>query len=271
MASDHGLFNIVRRYLDEYCKKLKFEFITNVRAKYINKGKDLQYLKFLRDLIQKILDALNNLEMCIEADYSVLPMSNPLTESNDDFCPFGISRLTTDNWVTCPYRTLANNNIPCQVSSQIPNTNGGTSYCNHPDAVSNYFASRNNQGGNVGKLKGNSQNPFKKIGDRREVAVVFPTDNEVRNFLTNRLGYNKDQADQIVAQSQIPESKIDTNLSQFSNMQNNSSKTSDGRTVGQNQDLYSKKEQLVSALGDFAKTLNPQTIADLANKLSDIL
>lgn len=267
MSSDHGLFNVLKRYLDEYTRYLKWRFIKNFKEKYINREKDLRFLRFLRDLIDKIIQALENFQICIEADYMEVDVApNPLTDinNNSDMCPYGISSQVTSNWTSCPYRTLTNNNILCRVSDQVPNTNGRASYCNHPDAVNNYF---NVQSYNPQQNIGNILNKSSKIGDKNQVAVVFPTDNEVKNFLINSLGYSPTQAEQVVIEGQNNNSKIEGSLGKV----DTSEKTNDGRNTNLDKDLINRKNQLMSALGDCAKTLNPQTIADLANRLTDVL
>lgn len=284
LSSDHGLFALLARYIRDYFRKIRYQS-QKTKENYINKSRDLQFLRFLRDLIQKILDALENLELCIEDDFTMVETTpNPLSNftEREDECPYGINANTTDNFVNCPYRTMTNNDIPCRVNDRLPSNLGQfstnqTSYCLHPDAINNYFSPQNfNDTGNIGNIKGDYPGIGKKlrgtgepgrrlgepaVGDREQIAVTFPTDNEVRNFMVNRLGYSPDQADQMVAQSKVAsnEGKID-NIN-FSNL---------GSPTGSAENL-DKRQELMNALGDCAKTLSPQKIADLANRVTDIL
>jgi len=280
MSDDHGLFSLLRRYTDEYARYLKFRFINNFKKKYISRTKDIQFLKFLRDLIEKIIASLDAYEICVEDDYSITTTNNPLSnfDVNKDMCPYGVSSKVTNTWQDCPYRTFTNNDITCRVTEQVPNTNGRTSYCIHPEAIADYFGNqRYGDQGNLGKIKGAlpGTDPTNRVGDREEVAITFPTDNEMRNFFINRLGYSSSQADQILAESQVSKSegKIEMGLESLSDLglKDSSRKTLDGRTIDVNKDLVDKRAELMSALGDCAKTLNPKTIADLANRLTDIL
>lgn len=270
-SSDHGLFNILNRYIKDYARYLKWRFINNFKKKYINRTRDLQFLRFLRDLINKIIDSLENFEICVENDYSVIDNPNPLSDFqiSRDLCPFGQSSRATNGWVDCPYRTLSNNDIICRVNSQIPNQ-GNTSYCLHPDAINEYFGVQAyKRAENIGNIEGDYPGANRNIGDK-EIAVIFPTNNEVRNFMVNKLGFSKDQADQMVAESisSNKESTIDLGLN--IGIKDNSFESSNGLKTNISEDLINKRKQLMSSLGDCAKTLSPQNIADLANKLSDI-
>lgn len=281
LGSDHGLLDVLTRYILDYARYLRWQFIKNYREAYINKARDLQFLKFLRDLIQKILDSLENFELCVEDDYSIIDIpDNPLSnfqDPNEDFCPYGISAKVTEQWVKCPYRTENTNaKIVCRVSDQIPQMSR-TSFCNHPNAVSDYFSPQNfNNAGKIGNISGDlsgagkdkgkfNPNKLKNVlgrllaGDREEIAVVFPSTNELRNFFTNKLGYSPDQADQMLAESQAASSESKTDMSNLLGAQAGTTENTD------------KRQELMSALGDCAKTLSPQTIADLSNKISDIL
>lgn len=276
-SDDHGLFNLLRRYIEEYARYLKWRFIKNFREKYISKTRDLQFLKFVRDLIGKIIESLENIEICVEADYSINAIENPLSDfgSQADLCPYGISAKVTNDWADCPYRTLTNNDIVCRVNEKVTITNGRTSYCIHPDAIADYFdTQRYGDQGNLGKISGELPGSSSKLGDKEEIAITFPTDNEVRNFLINKLGYSQDQADQMIAESQSSskEGKIEvgSSLSDLTGG-NTSSTTTDGRVLNRNEDLIDKRKELMSALGDCAKTLSAGAVADLANRLKDIL
>lgn len=264
-SDDHGLFNLIERFCEEYARYLTFRFITNFKMKYISKAKDLSFLTFLRDLINKILQALENLELCIEADYTPVEADSPFGPANNpNVCPYGVDARVTNNWIDCPFRTLTNNDITCRVTTRIP---GGISYCNHPNAIRDYFGGGiGNRPGNIGNITGDypGVDLNKKLGDKNQVGIVFPTDNEVRNFLINHLGYAKDQADQMVAQSQVSvnEPNVDVSPMNYSNL---------GINDNNNVDNLDKRKALMTSLGDCAKSLNPKTIAELANKLSDIL
>lgn len=277
LSSDHGLFNLVENYIRDFSRFLRWKFLISFRKQYTNKIKDLQFLRFVRNLINKILLALENLELCLESDYTIVESNIPdrlkAFGENDNICPYGIGAKTTENWLKCPFRTL-DGQIVCAVSDRIPGVAGVISYCINPAAVRDYFAPQLfNQG--IGKLKNNypgavsGPNIKRKIGDSEEVAVIFPTDNEVRNFLINRMGYNTTLADQIISQAAKSENQplVDTSLDGTTSVKDDLT----GLNKNKNNELINKKIALMSSLGDCAQTLSPQAIANLLTRVSDIL
>jgi hypothetical protein len=90
-------------------------------------------------------------------------------------------------------------------------------------------------------------------GGSQLTQVVFPTDNEVKTFVMNRLGESEAFADQV----------IDT-----ANQASTVGGVAAGSTDGAGQDLKSAIDQLQKSIGDCSRTLNSDKILELSKMMS---
>ena len=194
MTGPDGLFKYIEQFVDAYmigfAQNMQYGFDEGMKQKML----DLAALDKLIALLERLRDAMLNLELCMEADFNETPAPG------DD--GFG---LPTEQTVG-----------------------------NGP----------NNYGDLVDAIRGNKPTGFYKS--------AIPSRNEMYNFFTNRLGFTDDVANQILDTS-ATSSNLNGGLA----------------SGGPNNTGADGVANLTTAIGDCARTLNPQRIEDLAKLIAD--
>lgn len=205
LSGPDGLFKYIEQYIDSFLAG--FAANTNFGFNQAKKQKllDVTAIDKLIKMLEAIRDALLNLELCIEADFSQ-------TEGQDD------------------------------------DPNRSESGVGLGDRQYNGLAKRAKKEG--------AQDVETTPGKGGVGRVVFPTDNEVKAFVMNRLGESEAFASQVIAESK-------------------KSSTISGRAAGASdsagQDTTGTGgigKQIETAIGDCARTLDSGRITELANLMA---
>lgn len=200
LSGPDGLFKYIEQYIDSFLNTFSANMHNAFNASKKQKLLDITAIDKLIALLEAIRDALLNLELCIEADFS--ETSNISDDASRSEKTVGVGSRN--------YPELIN-----KIRRQDEKTNI------KPNLLS------------------------KK--------VIFPTDNEIKTFITNRLGESEAFADQVI---------LTANRSSDSG-QVTGSNSKDTRGLG------AFADQLQSAIGDCARTLDSNKILELANLMSD--
>jgi hypothetical protein len=201
ITGPEGLLRFIQQYVDSFLgslsKNMHFGYDRNMK----NRMKDVAAIDKLISLLEALRDALLNLEMCIEADFS------QTDEISDDK---NRSELRVD--------------IEDSYTDLIQDLRTGTS-------------GRERSG---------------------PAGVVFPTDNEVKNFITNRLGESEDFADQVIKTAKRMSDSSGRSTGAADSAGSDTSVTGRGGI-----------REIERAIGDCARTLNPDKLLKLSNVMAN--
>jgi hypothetical protein len=188
MTGPDGLFKYIAQYVDSYLSG----FSDNMNFGYnLEKKKqllDLTAIDKLIALLEKLRDAMLNLELCVEADFRETPMPG------DDIGRF---------------------------QAKV-----GAGPSNFSDTVQ--------------AIRGNQDTTYTG-------KIIYPTDTEIKAFITNRLGESEAFADQVLQSAKM------------TSLETGGSSTTDGDLVA----------NFKMAIGDCARTLDAGRIEEVAKLIAD--
>ena len=224
LTGPDGLFKYIEQFVNAHLANLQagahFGFNSAKKFKMI----DVTALDRLIAILEAIRDAILNFELCIEADFSEDVGPDLQTEDTRGgrpiFSPFGLNRTFTGN----QYQFEAEGLGPGQDTDQ-------------GDQLARQQIGRGTDG----------------------TGVVFPTDTEIKAFITNRLGESPEFADQVLATSKRS-SDISGRAAGSSTGQGGG--TDDNSTGG-------FANQIERAIGDCSRTLDPNRILELSKLMSE--